>query len=346
MWILPKSLISAFAQDTEALTLGCVELSQTCARSLMRRSKPSQSSAYLREWKAGNLMRLRSGAISNPSHGRVFTEWWTSSLAVTHASHSVPPGSEQEQTTQDTCGPLLQMELGEWLPEYVSLKMSRDISLLDSERSLQNWKNLVTKRRGEYSARLKLARLTSESESSSWPTATTRDWKDTITGTHPPSRPLLGQQTLGQAVSVMSGQVAQGNHSTHGSRPELWATPRAGCPGSRAPGTGGKVLEEQVKEPKTWATPRAEMDSGAHRGKPDTLHSQMKAWASLHANCHTGAGQAPEKQGAPNLQTQASGKLNPRWVEALQGLPIGWTMPSCASPVTIAPTNCGSSEME
>lgn len=51
------------------------------------------------------------------------------------------------------------------------------------------------------------------------------------------------------------------------------------------------------------------MDSGAHRGKPDTLHSQMKV--------------------------QAVGKLNPRWVETLMGLPVGWTMPSCASPVTI-----------
>ena len=29
------------------------------------------------------------------------------------------------------------------------------------------------------------------------------------------------------------------------------------------------------------------------------------------------------------------GSLNPRWVETLMGLPVGWTMPSCASPVTI-----------
>jgi hypothetical protein len=154
------------------------------------------------------------------------------------------------------------------------------------------------------------------------------------------------------------GRVVQVNNNMHGSRSESWATPRAGCPGSRAPGTGGKVLEEQVKEPKAWATPRAEMDSGAHRGKPDTLHSQMKAWATLSAL----DGQRPtetmqeweirnakKKAENPNLGTlhkpltvQVSGKLNPRWVEALQGLPIGWTMPSCASPVTIAPTSCAS----
>jgi len=28
-------------------------------------------------------------------------------------------------------------------------------------------------------------------------------------------------------------------------------------------------------------------------------------------------------------------KLNPRWVEMLMGLPIGWTMPSCTNPLII-----------
>jgi hypothetical protein len=80
-------------------------------------------------------------------------------------------------------------------------------------------------------------------------------------------------------------------------------------------------LQNQVgATPKAWATPRAEMDSGAHHGIPDTLHSQVKV--------------------------QAVGKLNPRWVETLMGLPVGWTMPSCACPVTIEPTNSDSSEME
>jgi hypothetical protein len=37
-------------------------------------------------------------------------------------------------------------------------------------------------------------------------------------------------------------------------------------------------------------------------------------------------------------------RLNARWVETLMGLPVGWTMPSCASPVTIEPTNFDSSE--
>jgi len=128
MWILPKSLISAFAQDTEALTLDSGECSQACAQSLMRRSKPSPAKIYLREWKAGNLMRLRSGAISSLSLGRAFEVWWTSSLAATRASHSVQPASEQVQMTQDTSGRLSQPELLQCDQLSVSLKTSRDIS--------------------------------------------------------------------------------------------------------------------------------------------------------------------------------------------------------------------------
>jgi hypothetical protein len=44
--------------------------------------------------------------------------------------------------------------------------------------------------------------------------------------------------------------------------------------------------------------------------------------------------------------SSTSGKLNPRWVETLMGLPIGWTMPSCTNPVIIAPTNSGCLETE
>jgi hypothetical protein len=82
----------------------------------------------------------------------------------------------------------------------------------------------------------------------------------------------------------------------------------------------GSMIDKLDRQVKNWATPRAEMDSGAHNGIPDTLHSQMKV--------------------------QAVGKLNPRWVETLMGLPVGWTMPSCKSPVTIEPTNYDSSATE
>ena len=65
-----------------------------------------------------------------------------------------------------------------------------------------------------------------------------------------------------------------------------WPTPRAGNPGSRKPGTGGKILAEEAK---------------IHAGPP-----------------------APEKSSTSG-KNHGSPKLNPNWVEQLMGLPIGWT---------------------
>ena len=261
MWILPKSLISAFAPGTEALTLDSVELSRTCERSLIRRSKPSRASSYLREWKAGNLTRLRFGAISSLSLGQSFLERWTSSLADIPASHSVPQDNGREKTTQDIFGPISQKEFAFSSPEPASLKMSKDTFRWDSPASSAIWKNWVTKCRGEYTARLSAARLTNGSVSSSWPTATARDWKDTTglsldavnpDGTHRNRRDRL----VGAIAAEMSGLAAQVNPSTNGNHLE------------------------------------------------------------------------------------SSQNLNPRWTEALMGLPVGWTMPSCQNPMIPENLNC------
>jgi len=101
------------------------------------------------------------------------------------------------------------------------------------------------------------------------------------------------------------GQADQDNRNSDGSRRELWATPRS-----------GKVTDETLE---SW-TERNE--AGDVATMPLTL--QAKAWSTPHQNCNTGAGQSPEKQGAPNLQTQAAGKLNPHWVSCLMGYPPLW----------------------
>lgn len=168
-------------------------------------------------------------------------------------------------------------------------------------------------------------RLTSANECLSWPTSNARDWKDSINGTHPPSRPNLSEQTLGQAVSVAHGLPAPANPSMDGSRQGLWPTITAHTPdmeSSGPNGNSGTYLAGTVKaEDKQWATLRCSMaqdkqeDSGKHRLGEQAQHN-------------------------------TTGKLNPRWVETLMGLPVGWVMPSCKSPVTIEQTNCDSSATE
>jgi len=339
MWILPKQLhTSAYVPDTEALISDLDEQSQICAQSLFLRSKLSLARTWSQKWKRDSWTQHLSGRILKPSHGQSFVTEWTSSLEVIPVSHSVQPERDSERKIQDISGHGSQMELLLCDQESFSSRMSKDTSALDSERSLKIWKDLVTKRRGEYSLRVKSAHLIKESEFLSWPTTNARDWKDTINGTHPPSRPNLSGQTLGQAVSVAFGHHAQDNHSTNGNLPESWATP---IQGDSHLASTPEAARRRIAEGKTtlsrqmaaqWATPRAnKVHPEITESNRDHLANRNKSNLEEEIAGHCG---------------KATGKLNPRWVETLMGLPIGWTMPSCVMPVTIELTNCDCSEME
>lgn len=192
-----------------------------------------------------------------------------------------------------------------------------------------SWEAWVTDRRGEYSARLKSARHTSASGCSSWPTAKARDWKDTTgcsldavnpDGTHRNRRDRL----VGAIAAEMSGHPAPESPSTDGSRRELWPTPDATGANDGVP---WEKFEQGMQER------RAKVKAAVAAG-------QTKQGSGRSANL-CAAIQNPKWNVA-----STSGKLNPRWVETLMGLPVGWVMPSCASPVTIEPTSCDSWGME
>ena len=103
---------------------------------------------------------------------------------------------------------------------------------------------------------------------------------------------------------------------------------------------------------KQWATPcsRDHHPNGQTEGSKTDLGNQVAAqWGTPTARDHkSGRGNEEReyKELTPMVERTQSGKLNPRWVETLMGLPVGWTMPSCASPVTIELTNCASSATE
>lgn len=295
MWILPKQLHTlASVLDTGGLILDLNEQSQVCAQSLLVRSKHLPAQTWSRKWKRDCWTQHLSGRILKPSLGKVFAEKWTFSLAGIPVSHSAQQENDSAQATQGTCGHSLQMELPECSQLPVSLRTSKDTLPLGCATSCKTWESWVTEQRGEYSARRKLAHRTSGNECLSWPTATTRDWKDTgdLSRSNVRRDGKLRMDTL--------GRVVQASSSTHGSRPELWRTP--------------SVAEE----------------------KNQAFSQQIYLQNQVGAIPKTQVG-----------RTQAqSGKLNPRWVETLMGLPVGWTMPSCASPVTIEPTNCDCSATE
>lgn len=313
MWILPKQLISAFAPGTEALTLDSSEASKACEQSLMRRSKPSPAKCYLREWKVGNLMRLRSGVISSRSLGQSFEDWWTSSLEATHASHSQQLVGEQDRQMKGTCGHTSQMELLPLSQDYASLKTSKGTSRWDSPQSSVTWKSWVTECRGEYSQRLKLAHLIKESEYSFWPTVSARDWKGCY-------------QTLERKDGKLRGDLL----------------PDA----VRIVENGGKChsLATATKMGTAQSVDSTMQTADVQDLLRMDLNTESMEATCLHEKLQDGLQDLTKSSinGNPQGFSAKENQLNPRWVETLMGLPVGWTMPSCASPVTIEPMNSDS----
>jgi DNA (cytosine-5)-methyltransferase 1 len=171
--------------------------------------------------------------------------------------------------------------------------------------------------------------------------------------------PLDHRTGLPGAVKLqLHGQAAPANPSTDGSRQGLWQTPDVGSTAGGRSARGQSAphkasLEKQCQ----WATPRSGKTTdenpetwAARQAKGDVatmpLTAQVKCWPTICAGdyrtppTNSGiAGQTIMPSSEHALPKAAGGKLNPRWVETLMGLPVGWVMPSCASPVTIEPTN-------
>jgi hypothetical protein len=183
-------------------------------------------------------MQHLSGRILNPSLGQSFATEWASYQAVIPVNPFQPLGIDSEKTTLDTSGLGSKKESLLCDQASVSLRMSMGTSRWDSAQSSAIWKSLVTKRRGEFSARLKSSiakaamHLTNGSEYSSWPTASTRDHKGGYEGGRIRNG-KVSMDTLDVAVQAYSegGLLAQANSNTSGSRQESsktkWATPSA-----------------------------------------------------------------------------------------------------------------------
>jgi hypothetical protein len=165
--------------------------------------------------------------------------------------------------------------------------------------------------------------------------------------------------------AIKHGPAALANPSTNGNRQGLWATPRSAM-ASMHPEygehwndkRGGESIATQVWKEQQWGTPAAndanktphcEVNSNqAGLAKSVGLELQRQ-WGTPTARDHkSGRGNEDRqyKELTPMVERTQTGKLNPRWVETLMGLPVGWVMPSCASPATIAQMNSDSSATE
>ncbi len=288
MWILPRNypLSSHFAQDMvaskEDLSLRGLNIEQ----SLMSRSKPTQLRTWQTRWKEGSYYQHLFGRILKPCQYNLFETKLTSLLAAIHVNPLAQQESDLEKKTQDTCG----LTSGDTLNQLdlfdASLKTSKDTSVLDSEKSLATWKALVIKSRGEYSQRVKLALLTREKESTSWPTATVFD----VTGGSYPTELVKGQ----------------------------WRSKHSKDPNS--PWYGAKLRDAvETAEKMNWPTPSTRDYKGGI--SPERTHQKLLQGKRAHMGAldNRVAYQSWTETG------KKGGHLNPDWVEWLMGVPTGWT---------------------
>ena len=111
-----------------------------------------------------------------------------------------------------------------------------------------------------------------------------------------------------------------------------WATPRAGKTTDEDPQTWQKrkdkgevatmPLGTQVKN---WTTPKASHSKFPGKNRDEHLTHQAEQWATPRnmtgGTCKNGAKHC-------DLNSQAGGKLNPKWVCQLMGIPTDWVYPS------------------
>jgi hypothetical protein len=334
MWILPNNLktSSAFVADTLASSEDYSLPGLNLEHSLLWRSKPSPLQTWSRRWKRVPWIRALSGRILKPSHHISFETELTSSRAAILASLSQPQESAPERMIPGTSGPgsdntSIQFDLFD-----ASSKTSKDTSASDSEKLLKTWKNLVTKRRGEYSARLKSARLISANESTSWLTPLVQDSKHSGTNPGPNGkRELLVNQVNWPTPTATDNGPGLDRNNPRGIQQ-------------------GNALATAVawKARGWWPTPTVQDSDKATKKMRDNHQNNLTALVFHHETFPTPTardwkggyteasltrkdGKSRRFDALPNAAIGGvgtdvkSGHLNPDWVEWLMDVPTGWT---------------------
>ena len=333
MWIIPKQLhTSAYVQDTKESGLDLEEFCQTCEKSLTWRGKDSLSRTWLQRWKRESWIKHLSSRTLRPSLTENFVDAWTSSLAVSRVSHSVLLESVTALKTLDTCSLTSQTESESANLELFSSKTLKESSQPRqqtgnqfSSMSSESWKAWVTEQRREYSVRLKSARLTRESESSSlaWATPNTLDHMGQRS-TEALARQFATSRKGRTAPANLREQIIPANWPTATARDwkgcgnattrkdgkhridNLEAVIKYGLQDQANSNTNGKSQDSQQ-----WPTPRAnKVHPVITEENREQLANRKKANLEEEIAGHCG---------------KAQGKLNPDWVEQLMGLPTGWT---------------------
>lgn len=287
VWIIPKSLLSAFAQAPECSTSAAMPPSNTSESIpvlwVMSSGTPTPRPASWPGWKKRAWSpRLFGQAISNPATCDAFMDWWTSELRASRALPSQPPASGKESTTTAGSCPPSWKCFARLEPDSSFSKMSVGScqQMLDGslEKFTGSWPGSGTMRNGSLYERPMWAPTTNATASSSWPSVRAEDSESC--GNHPGATDSLNAiaktwptPRATESTESTETQQARAARGTKASRnlsadTTLWATPNtpSGGPNTKSTPThtGGLDLDGQVVN---WPTPAAR----DHKGSPTEL---------------------------------------------------------------------------
>lgn len=229
--------------------------------------------------------------------------------------------------------------------------------------SSASWSEWVTRSRQEYSARLKWAQHTNASASLFLESAqtlrqggaslSTGSWNTPRVGlAHAPSgggNPHSAEFHLRLENQVQMDQPWPTPSTQETPHYEITLTATGRRAGSKHPITRGQMMICNDPLLRVGLVQDGQRDEEPNSTLGSLHESPQKAiaWGTPRTRDHIDANihqrLTPRQSGEERLDTlprQAldqemyKGTLNPRWVETLMGLPVGWTMPSCACPVT------------
>lgn len=317
MWIIPKtSRFCHFAPGMAASNLEWPAHWRILLESLQWRSKPTPWRTWLLRLKRVSWLSRLCGRICEPSRRSDFEDALISSLRVTRANHTAAREREAAQKTPATFGPILLESSRQSDLFGVSSRTSADTLASDSPMFIATYEIWVTRLRLDYLARQSAVRPTGGSDSLSWPTIQTADANQAKCNKGGNAHLNLAAQWMTPEAQNQEGyQIVNGKKIPRpGEQVKQWPTPNVPNRGKELskkhrPKAGGIDLQSTVglldrdnlntngKNRELWATPNI-----PDRGGPCGQHSDLR----IDLKC------SPRR-------------LNPDWVEQLQGLPVGWT---------------------
>ena len=299
----------------------------------------------------------QSGLTSAPSTGDPGVASWIAYLRASRASLSPLLGSERAMPTPETSGLMSDASSPSPNPQLSFWKMCLERCRISTMSSCPSYRAWATPLRRDSLRRLKSARRTGGSDSSSlpWPTpdtapeapnkgANVKRW-----GPEPSLGGVVKNIWATPKVATGSYQYSSGDHSklvlNLEGQAQMWATPSQrdykdgsswaipdsekclGSPplGRQAPrsGIGGPTSSpDGPTSPRRWKTPHGagNVDHSGKMGGGGEFHKQAVNWQTPRTGDHGVPGEGKGHGGQPKGL-----RLNPRFVEWLMGLPPGYS---------------------